>query len=48
MEQPPSYFAQGEVKVCRLKKAMDSSRVQGRGLISSVLPFLVVTFADVI
>ena len=49
MEQPLGYVAQGETKVYRLKKLfMDSSRVQGRDLRSSVLPFLVLTFVDVI
>ena len=49
MEQPPGYVAQGETKICRLKKAIcDLNRVQGRGLRSSVLPFLVLAFVDVI
>ena len=50
MEQPSGYVTQGETKVCNLKKAiyMNSSRVQGRGLRSSVLPFLVLAFAHVI
>jgi len=49
MEQPLGYVAQGKTKVYRLKKLfMDSSRVQGRDLRSSVLPFLVLTFVDII
>ena len=48
MEQPPGHVAQGETKICRLKKdIMDSSRVQGRGLKSSALPFFVLVFTDV-
>ena len=49
MEQPPDYVAQGEQKsVVSRRLYIDSSRVQGRGLRSSVLPFLVLAFADVI
>jgi len=49
MEQLLGYIAQGEIKVFRLKKAiMDSRRVQGRGLRSSALPFLVLAFTGVI
>ena len=45
MEQPPGYVAQGETKICRLKKAIcELNRVQGRDLRSSVLPFLVLAF----
>ena len=52
MEQPPGYVAQEKTKVCHLKKVimlyMNSSRVQGHSLRSSVLPFLVLAFANVI
>jgi len=50
MEQPPGYVAQRETKVCRLKKAIYGLKQSQtlRGLRSLVLPFLVLTFADVI
>ena len=52
MEQPPGYVAQEKTKVCHLKKVimlyMNSSRVQGHSLRSSVLLFLILAFANVI
>jgi len=49
MEQPPSYVAQGESKVCCLKKAIYELKQSPKaGLRSSVLPFPVLAFADVI
>ena len=48
MEQLPGYVAQGENKVCCLKKAIYClKQSQGRGLRSSALPSLVMIFTDV-
>jgi len=49
MEQPPGYVAQGEQKFFISRRPyMDSSRVQGHGLRSSTLPFLLLDFTGVI
>jgi len=49
MEQPPGYVARGEQKsVISRRPYMDSSRVQGLGLRSSALPFLLLNFTGVI
>jgi len=48
MEQPPGYVARGTPKsVISRKPYMISSRVQGRGLKSSSLPFLELVFTGV-
>jgi len=49
MEQLLGYVAQGEQKyIVSIKSYMDSSRVQGRCLRSSALPFLLLDFIGVI
>ena len=49
MEQPLGYVAQGETKVCRLKKAICWLKQSPRAwLRSAILSFLVLALADVI
>ena len=48
MEQPPCYVAQGGQKSVSRRPYIDSSRVQGRDLRNSTLPFLLLDFTDVI